>query len=139
VRAPLLTSTITALVLTATALLVTGCGGSEGRAYGVDLSGKAFVDETAASQVEVEALDNTFTPAYIEIRPGTSVTFDNGGRNPHNVLPVDEGAFAPIDTEAFDPRERASITFDEVGDYPYYCSLHGTTTKGKVGAVRVVG
>jgi plastocyanin len=120
------------------ALLAAGCGGDSETASSVDLSDKSFDIETAASEVEVDALDNQFTPPYIEIRAGTTVIFANQGRNPHNVLPVDEGAFPPIETEAFEPRASESITFDRPGEFPYYCSLHGTTTKGMVGAVRVV-
>lgn len=127
------------LVLAAGLLLAPACGGDDDTdSSSVDLSDKTFEDLTGSSTVEVDAVDNNFKPAYIEIKAGTEVTFTNQGRNQHNVLPVDEGAFEPIDVEEFEPGTSQSITFDEPGDYPYYCSLHGTKTKGMVGAVRVV-
>lgn len=104
----------------------------------VDLSGKNFTLETGSTQVEVGALDNQFTPPYVLVKRGTTVTFENDGRNQHNVLPVVDGAFAPIEAEAFQPGATATATFDTTGDVPYYCSLHGTTSKGMVGAIRVV-
>ena len=30
------------------------------------------------------------------------------------------------------------MVFDEPGEYPYYCTLHGTETAGMVGTIRVV-
>jgi plastocyanin len=52
---------------------------------------------------------------------------------------VEDGAFEPIEIADLQPGDASSITFDEPGEYPYYCSLHGTTTKGMVGAIRVLG
>lgn len=104
----------------------------------IDLSGEDFEDLTDQSEVDVQARDNTFLADYIIVKVGTTVTWTNRGRTEHNVLPADEGAFTPIEVADLEPGMSASITFDEPGDYPYYCSLHGTRTKGMVGAVRVV-
>ncbi|MEZ5237572.1 MAG: plastocyanin/azurin family copper-binding protein [Microthrixaceae bacterium] len=93
---------------------------------------------TGESEVVIDAVDNNFKPKYIEVSKGTAVRFVNEGRNIHNVLPVAEDAFSPIEADAFDPGEEDVITFDEVGDFPYYCSLHGTKTKGMIGGIRVV-
>jgi plastocyanin len=120
------------------ALVGAGCGDDPAAAPAVDLSGKSFDIETSKADVEVDALDNQFTPPYIEVSRGTTVGFTNKGRNQHNVLPAEQGAFSPIETAMFAPDASAELTFDQVGDYPYYCSLHGTTTKGMVGAIRVV-
>lgn len=103
-----------------------------------DLSVEEFEDLTAESGVDVTARDNTFVSDYITVKAGTTVTWTNRGRTEHNVLPVTDGAFEPIEISDLEPGMSASITFDEPGDYPYYCSLHGTKTKGMVGAVRVV-
>jgi plastocyanin len=75
---------------------------------------------------------------YIEVSPGTTVTFSNRGRTEHNVLPAIDGSFEPIQIAQLKPGMEATITFDEPGDYPYYCSLHGTKTKGMIGGIRVV-
>lgn len=104
----------------------------------VDLSKADFVDLTAEAEPRVNATDNLFKAPYITVKAGTTVTFRNDGRNTHNLYPVVEGSFDPVDTDAFEPGTETTITFDDAGDFPYYCTLHGTTTKGMVGAVRVL-
>ena len=141
------------IIAAAIGLIVTGCGSGESAvpmneqdsattapaSDGVDLSGVEFTDMTGKDQVTVIARDNSFTPEYVEVSAGTEVIFDNQGEQGHNVIPAVEGAFAPIDTADFEPDESGTVTFTEPGDYSYYCSLHGTATKGMTGAVRVLG
>jgi len=43
-----------------------------------------------------------------------------------------------VDATALEPHESATITLDEPGDVAFYCTLHGSTTKGMMGALRVV-
>ena len=104
----------------------------------VDLSDAEWVDRTDQDEVTIQARDNTFLPGYIEVKAGTPITFRNIGRTDHNVLPAIPDQFEPIEVEDLKPGDEATLTFDEVGDHPYYCSLHGTTTRGMIGAVRVV-
>jgi plastocyanin len=104
----------------------------------VDLSDVDWVDRTAESTVVIQGRDNAFRPGYVIVKAGTPITFRNVGRTEHNALPVDGNSFDGIEAEAFEPQAQHTITFDEPGDFPYYCSLHGTTTKGMVGAIRVV-
>ena len=144
--------TLATLAAAATLLLV-GCGDSDpGGSSSDDSDGAsaetaeavALMDEgpikdlTGETEVTVDSRDNVFQPKYIEVSKGTTVVFDNVGRNVHNVLPVQEGAFEPIEADEFDPGDTGTVTFDEAGDFPYYCSLHGTKTKGMIGGVRVV-
>jgi plastocyanin len=117
---------------------LTGCGGDDSGSGAVDLDGKEFVDETGSDAVTIDAVDNSFRPQYVEISAGTTVTFENRGRNLHNVLPANEGAFEPIETDDLEPGEKADIVFDTPGDYAYYCSLHGSPTAGMIGGIRVV-
>lgn len=107
----------------------------------VDLSDVEWVDLTAEDEVLIQVRDNQFLPSHFVVAAGTPITFRNVGRNVHNALPVAENEpFEPIETEEFEPQDEVEMTFGEPGEYPYpfYCSLHGTTTKGMVGAVRVV-
>jgi len=137
--------------LAASVLLLAGCGesdpgGSSSDDGADDVTQQAIdlmnegdvVSETGESEVTVDAVDNNFKPEYIEIKKGTKVNFVNDGRNVHNVLPVAEDAFTEIPADDFDPGDEGAVTFDEVGDFPYYCSLHGTPTKGMIGGIRVV-
>jgi plastocyanin len=113
------------------------CGGGNGEKDA--LEGKALTDMRGRRHVTITAIDNSFRPPYVVVAAGTVVEFENRGRNPHNVLPVDDGAFTPIATDAFEPGASRSVTFADAGDYPFYCSLHGTKTAGMVGGIRVAG
>jgi plastocyanin len=116
--------------------VLAACGGSSGS--GVDLRGEHFRDERNRGHVTVAAVDNDFVPPYVTVRSGTTVTFVNNGRNVHDVIPVDD-TFRAIEPKHFARHDKATVTFNEPGDYPYFCSLHGTATKGMRGAIRVVG
>jgi len=86
----------------------------------------------------VDVIDNSFRPPEVEVAAGSEVVWSNGGRNPHNVLPV-EGDDWGADADAFGPGDSYTHRFTEPGTYAYYCSLHGTTTKGMVGTIVVTG
>jgi plastocyanin len=90
--------------------------------------------------VEVRSLDNSFRPETLEIEAGTEVLWINGGRNEHNVLPVDEVAELTTfraDTADFAPGDEYAYVFDTPGVFPYYCSIHGTQEVGMVGTIVV--
>jgi plastocyanin len=114
--------------LLATATIVGGCGAADGQ----DASG---VSAAVAGIVEVIALDNSFQPATIEVVAGTTVRWENRGRNDHNVLSVDDSWGTP--TEDFRPGEAYSFVFAEPGRFAYYCAIHGTKDAGMVGEVVV--
>ena len=118
----------------AVALLVTAsaCGDDGGSADATE------VTLVEGVEVEVSAIDNTFRPEEIEVAAGTEVVWTNGGRNEHNVLPV-EGEDWGVEVDDFEPGDEYRRRFTEPGTYPYYCSLHGTTTKGMVGTLVVTG
>jgi plastocyanin len=102
------------------------------------IADEQFVDLTGKDEVVIETRDNAFVGQYVTISAGTKVTFDNRGRNPHNAVPVVSGAFEEIATEDLEPGMSASVVVDEPGEYPYYCTLHGTESAGMVGIIRVV-
>lgn len=116
-----------------------GAGETTTTPGGPDLATAAFVDLTSEPRPRVDALDNVFKAKFIQVGVGTEITFRNDGRNAHNLLPVVKGAFTPIEAADFEPGSTVTVAFGQPGDYAYYCSLHGTTTKGMVGAVRVMG
>ena len=138
-----------ALLLAAGGLAACGgddAGGGEASGGGGDGGGMAsegdapeapddavVIDGTAAT---VQSLDNTFRVADIQVKPGTTVTWTNDGRNEHDVLPV-EGDDWGIEVEGFQPGAAYEHTFTEPGVYDYYCSIHGTTSAGMVGSVTV--
>lgn len=108
---------------------------------GVDLAEVEWVDLTGEDEVLIQARDNRFLPSHFIVSAGTTIRFRNVGRTEHNALPVaDNVPIDPIEVEDFAPQDEVEMVFDEAGEYPYpyYCSLHGTVSKGMVGAVRVV-
>lgn len=93
--------------------------------------------EANGEVVQVRSLDNSFIQPLVEIEAGTRVHWINGGRNDHNILPVDETLEWGIDRDTFVPGAEYTLLFDEPGVYPYYCSIHGTQDVGMVGTVIV--
>ncbi len=95
----------------------------------------ATVLEGAA--VEIQAIDNSFQPETAQVAAGTEVTFVNSGQNNHNVIPEDADAEWRVDTEDFAPGDESTYTFEEPGEYRYYCSIHGTIDAGMPGVLVV--
>ena len=95
------------------------------------------VFEPNGQTVEVRSLDNTFRDETVTIDAGTEIHWINGGRNDHNVLPVDDSLTWGVDRDTFVPGTEYSFVFDTPGVYPYYCSIHGTAEVGMIGAIIV--
>lgn len=125
------------------ALFGVACGSDSSSGGGADEAQVEAVRAAKAASLfegpdaEVVAIDNTFEPEVFKVRPGTEVTFTNEGRLRHNVIPVTDGDFE-IPTPEFEPGDAQSFTFDEVGTFRYYCSIHGTPTSGMIGTLAVV-
>ncbi len=96
-----------------------------------------IVDLRGQARVEIEIRDNVFDPRWIRVDPCTEIVFVNRGANPHNVVPAAEGAFPVIDQSDLLDAPQA-LVLSVPGNYPYYCSIHGTTTRGQTGYI-VVG
>ena len=139
-RSVVVRSVLGALVV----VLVASCssGGSDAAAPegGTDLTVPAseWVDETGKGSITIDTKDNTFTPKYVKVSPGTKIVFDNRGRTAHNVIPTNEDQFEAIPVDDLQPADKATLVLDDAGEYPYYCSLHGTKTKGMIGGIEVV-
>ena len=86
---------------------------------------------------QVTITDTTFAPADIGIIAGAAVQWTNtSATERHNILPVVEGSFEKHDA-LIKPGEKVTITFARVGDYAYYCAIHGSPTAGQRGVVHV--
>jgi plastocyanin len=121
------------LPLAVISVAVAGCG-SDGK-NGGDLTGKPFTNERGKRAVTVEMVDNNFDPAYVEVSRGTTVTFLNSGHNPHDVISVGD---AFTSSGVLSSGGQVQVTFTDSGDYSLYCSLHGSSSSGMTGGVRVV-
>ncbi|MGA9278831.1 cupredoxin domain-containing protein [Ilumatobacter sp.] len=101
----------------------------------LDEAGESF--PANGTTTEVRALDNSFVAQTVEVAAGTEVRWLNGGRNDHDVLPVEDDLDWGVDRGGFAPTEEYSHLFDQPGVYRYYCSIHGTKDAGMVGAIVV--
>lgn len=135
-------------------LVLVGCGGGSKEASPSTASpGKSgptttlfnipddkFVDLAGEATVEINVVDNTFEPSFLQVSPGTRLILTNNGRNEHNVTPVAADSFEKVPTDDFAPGKKASITApSSPGDLAFYCSIHGTKKlNGQSGVVRVV-
>ena len=97
------------------------------------LSAMAPIAARNSSIVIVEMRDDTFEPAIVRIEPGDSVRWVNVGHNPHNVVAAD-GAFR---SKILQTGDSFTVTFQKVGRFDFYCSLHGSPHAGMSGGVYV--
>jgi plastocyanin len=83
--------------------------------------------------------DFYFSPASINVEPGTTVTWVNQGQAPHTATHTG-GTF---DSGTLQPGQSYSYTFNRAGTYAYYCQIHpnmtGTIVVGGGGAAYFAG
>jgi plastocyanin len=110
-------------------LLVVSCGGEDA------------AESISGEDVTVEMFDNRFQYTEIEIPVGGSVTFVGAGRNPHNAVAADESWSTE---EAFGSLEQlegdeATITYDQPGEYVFFCTFHGNADGDGMAGTLIVG
>jgi plastocyanin len=74
----------------------------------------------AASGVSVEISKFAFAPKEITVAPGTHVTWSNSDELPHTVNATDKS----FNSKAMDTGDSYDHTFDQPGDYAYFCAVH---------------
>ncbi len=104
--------------------------------YACDSSQSAYIEPQI-----VKVVDDEFSPNVLRIEPGTTVIWESGGANNHNVIASD-GSWQAISSDYFEygiitKGDQFEHTFDEPGIYEYYCPYHGTNDKGMVGIIIV--
>lgn len=89
------------------------------------------------SDVEVEMVNQSFSPQNIEVEVGTKVTWVNESSLVHTVTSGSNGEHDELfDSGDLSEGEEFSYTFDEVGTFDYFCRPH--YNNGMVGTVTVV-
>lgn len=82
----------------------------------IGLTSSAWADDAAVF------IDNfTFTVAALTVKAGTTVTWTNRDDIPHSVVDKDRKLFR---SKALDTGDTFSFTFQEPGNYDYFCALH---------------
>ena len=85
-------------------------------------------NQSATSTDEVEIEGMAFKPANITVKKGTTVTWTNKNDTAHKV--TGKTANGPK-SETLNKDDTYSFTFNEVGEFSYFCELHPSMT-GKV-------
>lgn len=85
---------------------------------------------TAAQSGDVMVIDNEFDPEGLTVTEGTTVVWEQTGDNPHTVT-ADDGSFdshpncPTILADCMMNGDTYEVTFDEAGQVPYFCKVHG--------------
>ena len=89
----------------------------------------------------VKIVDDEFSPKILRVPVGSTVIWEAGGANDHNVIASD-GSWQAVSSDYFEygiitKGDQFEHTFTEAGVYEYYCPFHGTNNKGMVGIIIV--
>ena len=104
-------------------------------------SGAAAHTVVTGEDVSVLMYDDQFQYTEIRIPVGGSVDWIGAGRNPHNAVAVDgswstETVFGGL--EQYEG-EAARLTYDQPGEYVFFCTFHGNAEGEGMAGVLVVG
>jgi len=81
----------------------------------------------------VAAVDDEFRPTRLTVTVGSTVVWTNQGQNPHTVTASDRA----FDSGTLESGQTFSVTFQEAGEVPYYCQIHGEPGSGMRGVIVV--
>jgi plastocyanin len=104
-----------------------GVAGKESQV--VDRSATSDTEDDNSVPVSIVGINgaNSYSPNPVKIQKGQTVTWYNGDAISHTVtsgLEGDTDAGKMFDSNAIIPNQHYSITFDNAGDYQYYCIYH---------------
>ena len=106
------------------AALVLGMG-----VFGTGQKSSVASAQEKTSPMEVKIDNFSFGPVALTVPVGTTVTWINRDDIPHTVVSTDDSK--TFKSKVLDTDEKFSFTFNKVGTYPYFCSIHPKMT-GKV-------
>lgn len=111
------------LALSASALVVVaGCG-----------TGAAPASPTAASPASVDYQGFKANPATLEVTKGTRVTWTNKDTTAHTVTTgTNRQKDGKVDSGNMSPNTSFDFTFNDVGAFEYFCSIHNSMVGFKV-------
>ena len=136
------------------ALLLGACGGQEDqeteRAALPSAEANAAPESTPTSdgagkaRVSAKIIDTDFRPVILKVKVGSIVDWKQVGDQPHSVTASD-GSFdsspdcGPLDTDkCLGEGDAFSFTFEDPGEFEYYCRVHGLPDgTGMVGTIIV--
>ena len=81
----------------------------------------SIMEEEKVLSIVANSGSNSYNPNPIEIKVGDMVTWINDDSSRHTVTSSNDSTF---DSDVLRTGETFSFTFDNVGEYPYFCTLH---------------
>lgn len=107
----------------------------------VSCGGEPEVTVLEGEDVTLQMFDNRFEYTEIRIPVGGSVDYVNAGRNPHNAVAADgswstEEVFGSLEQLEGDS---AVLTYDQPGNYVFFCTFHGNAEGAGMAATLIVG
>ena len=93
-----------------------------------------FRDECSPGRVTVKIDNLRFMPEELNVKTGTTVTWENFEDKPHQIINEQVGDYSKadmFDSERIEQGGEFSYTFDEKGEYKYSCLIH-PNMKGKI-------
>lgn len=81
----------------------------------------SIMEEEKVVSIVANSGSNSYNPNPIEIKVGDMVTWINDDSSRHTVTSSNDSTF---DSDVLRTGETFSFTFDNVGEYPYFCTLH---------------
>ncbi|MEO6653435.1 MAG: plastocyanin/azurin family copper-binding protein [Ilumatobacteraceae bacterium] len=122
-------------LLAAGLLTLTACGGGDDGSSAdpttVDTTATSDAPATpdatgdAAASPTVTISDSRFDQTELRVQPGTTVVFTNTDPYAHTVTSADGSAFE-FDSDRFGEGETFEVSFDDAGEYSYFCQIHPT-------------
>jgi plastocyanin len=98
-------------------ILVTGCGTQTKNINQAPTPKLELPAESAVSNT-ITILNFAFSPSTLTINKGETVTWINEDSAPHTIK------FETFNSDTFNKGESYAKTFNEVGSFNYYCSIH---------------
>lgn len=121
----------------AAGLSFTACSSSSGTETNSDTGDPPTNGGGGTSGQEVEMVGQSFSPGTIEVEVGTTVTWVNSSSLVHTVTSGSNGeSDGTFNSGNVSPGEEFTYTFNEVGEFDYFCIPH--VNNGMVGTVTVV-
>src|SRR5215213_10099656 len=109
----------TALIFTALALAVAGCGGDDNESTAPEkTAAPATQSGGSGDSVAITMKDIKFDPAEATAKVGQKVVWTNEDDAPHNVVG------GPITSETFSKGKTFEYTPDKAGTIKYECTIH---------------
>jgi plastocyanin len=81
----------------------------------------SIIEEEKVVSIVSNSGSNSYNPNPIEIKVGDTVTWINDDSSAHTVTSSNDSTF---DSDIMRRGETFTFTFDNVGEYPYFCTLH---------------